>query len=63
MVVISHSIRLNGLTGIALTKMDVLTGISPLKICIGYELDGVVTDRVPADIGDLERVIPSVQGG
>ena len=58
MVVISYSIRLNGLTGIALTKMDVLTGISPLKICIGYELDGVVTDRVPADIGDLERVIP-----
>ena len=58
MVVISYSIRLNGLTGIALTKMDVLTGISPLKICLGYELDGVVTDRVPADIGDLERVIP-----
>jgi len=58
MVVISYSIHLNGLTGIALTKMDVLTGISPLKICLGYELDGVVTDRVPADIGDLERVIP-----
>ncbi|MBM3302286.1 MAG: adenylosuccinate synthase, partial [Deltaproteobacteria bacterium] len=35
-VVLNHSIRLNGVTGIALTKMDVLTGISPLKICIGY---------------------------
>lgn len=58
LVVVNHSIRLNGLTGIALTKMDVLTGISPLKICTGYELDGQVMQRVPADTKDLERVIP-----
>ncbi len=54
----NHSVRLNGLTGIALTKMDVLTGITPLKICTGYELDGKVIDRVPADINDLERLKP-----
>jgi len=58
MIVINHSIRLNGLTGIALTKMDVLTGISPIKICIAYELDGRTVKRVPADGEDLERVIP-----
>jgi adenylosuccinate synthase len=58
LVVVNHSVRLNGLTGIALTKMDVLTGISPLKICTGYELDGKVIDRVPADISDLERLKP-----
>jgi adenylosuccinate synthase len=58
LVVVNHSVRLNGLTGIALTKMDVLTGISPLKICTGYELDGQVIDRVPASIGDLERLVP-----
>ncbi|MEI8182077.1 MAG: adenylosuccinate synthase [Desulfomonile sp.] len=58
MIVINHSIRLNGLTGIALTKMDVLTGISPIKICTAYELDGRTVNRVPADGEDLERVIP-----
>jgi adenylosuccinate synthase len=58
LVVVNHSVRLNGLTGIALTKMDVLTGISPLKICTGYELDGQAIDRVPADIKDLERLVP-----
>lgn len=58
LVVVNHSVRLNGLTGIALTKMDVLTGISPLKICTAYELDGQVIDRVPAAIGDLERLVP-----
>jgi adenylosuccinate synthase len=58
MVVLNHSVRLNGITGIALTKMDVLTGINPIKICIGYDLDGKPIDRVPADMGDLERVVP-----
>lgn len=57
-VVVNHSVRLNGLTGIALTKMDVLTGISPLKICISYELNGDVIDWVPAHIEDLENVVP-----
>jgi adenylosuccinate synthase len=45
--------------------MDVLTGISPLKIAVSYELDGKTTDRVPADIEDLGRVVPKykeVQG-
>ncbi len=58
LVVLNHSVRLNGLNGIAVTKLDVLTGISPLKICTSYELDGQTLDRVPADIGELERVKP-----
>jgi adenylosuccinate synthase len=58
LVVVNHSIRLNGLNGIALTKMDVLTGISPLRVCTAYELDGKVIDRVPADINDLEHLTP-----
>ncbi len=57
-VVVNHSVRLNGLTGIALTKMDVLTGTSPIRICTGYELDGQVIDRVPGNVQDLERVTP-----
>ncbi len=58
LVLVNHSIRLNGLTGIALTKMDVLTGISPLRIATGYELDGKVIDRVPADIHDFDKLVP-----
>ncbi|MFH1113611.1 MAG: adenylosuccinate synthase [Pseudomonadota bacterium] len=58
LVVLNHSVRLNGLNGIAVTKLDVLTGISPLKVCTSYELDGQTLDRVPADIGELERVKP-----
>ncbi|MCA1960481.1 MAG: adenylosuccinate synthase [Desulfomonile sp.] len=58
MVVVNHSVQLNGLTGIVLTKMDVLTGISPIKFAVAYELDGKVIDRVPADINDLERAVP-----
>jgi adenylosuccinate synthase len=58
MVVLNHSVRLNGLNGIALTKMDVLTGISPLRICTSYEIDGQAMDRVPSDIHDLDRAKP-----
>jgi adenylosuccinate synthase len=58
LVVLNHSIRLNGLTGLALTKLDVLTGISPIRIAIAYELDGKRLDRVPASIQDLARVKP-----
>ncbi len=58
LVVVNHSVRLNGLTGICMTKMDVLTGISPIKVCVGYELDGKSFDRIPADIHDLDRIVP-----
>jgi adenylosuccinate synthase len=58
LVLVNHSIRLNGLTGIALTKMDVLTGINPIRIATAYELDGKTIDRVPADIDDFGRVTP-----
>jgi adenylosuccinate synthase len=58
LVLVNHSIRLNGLTGIALTKMDVLTGISPLRIATAYELNGKVIDRVPADINDFSKLVP-----
>lgn len=58
LVILNHSIRLNGLTGITLTKLDVLAGISPIKIATSYKLDGKVIDRVPSLIEDLNRVEP-----
>lgn len=45
MVVLKHAARLNGLTGMAITKLDVLSGLDSLNICIAYEHDG---DRLTA---------------
>lgn len=56
-VAISHGAWLNGLTGLAITKLDVLDGLAELKICTGYRLDGQIIDRVP-DTPDMARVEP-----
>jgi len=52
------SINLNGYTEIILTKLDVLSGIDPLKICIGYELDGKILDYPPEDSYELMACKP-----
>ncbi len=57
-VVLNESARLNGLTGLAITKLDVLTGLHPLKICVFYDQDGVRRDTMPATLKELERCRP-----
>ncbi len=52
------SIYLNGYTELALTKLDVLTGINPIKICVGYELDGDTIGYPPESTTDLARCKP-----
>jgi adenylosuccinate synthase len=47
--------RVNGLHGIAMTKLDVLTGFEKVKIAVGYRLDGKVLDEMPSDPEVLER--------
>jgi adenylosuccinate synthase len=58
MVALRHAVRVNGLTSIALTKLDVLAGLSEIKICTSYRLDGEVLDTVPGRRGALEKVQP-----
>jgi adenylosuccinate synthase len=58
MVVLRGAVRLNGLTGLAVTKVDVLTGTDPVRICTAYKIRGKVTDRVPADQGGLSACEP-----
>jgi adenylosuccinate synthase len=53
-----YAVMLNGVTGIALTKMDVLDEFETLKICTAYELDGEVIEDMPSDSDDLARVKP-----
>jgi len=58
LVVIRDSVRINGLTGLAVTKLDVLTGLERLKICVEYELDGKRLQARPASIKALARCRP-----
>lgn len=50
--------RLSGIDALALTKLDVLEGIDPVKICVGYRLAGRTLDEMPLDIDDLSSVEP-----
>jgi adenylosuccinate synthase len=60
-VLVRQAARLNGLTGIALTKLDVLTGMNPLRICTGYRADGQRFTRVPASTRLLEAAVPEYE--
>ena len=55
---VRQSVATNGITGIALTKLDVLDGLDELKICVGYKLDGEEIDHLPASMGQQARVEP-----
>ncbi len=57
-VVVKHAVATSGVDALALTKLDVLTGLDPLRICVAYELDGLRRDTVPATSRAWERVQP-----
>jgi adenylosuccinate synthase len=56
--VVRQACRINGLTDIALTKTDVLSGYEKLPVCIAYEIDGKTYDTVPASLKDYGRAKP-----
>jgi len=58
-VVLRHTKRVSGLSYLAVTLLDVLTGIDELKIAISYTLNGEVIDRIPADIEDFSLCTPN----
>ena len=47
MVVLNYSHKLNGFTDLALTRLDIMHDIDPIKVCTGYEIDGQLTDNYP----------------
>jgi len=55
---VRQSVALNGIEGVALTKLDVLDGFKTLKICTGYELDGRRVDYLPAGLKDQAALKP-----
>ena len=57
--------RLNGLTGLAVTKLDVLGGLDSLNICTGYEYQGKTLDYFPGDLqilGDCKPIYETLPG-
>jgi len=56
--VVRYSVRVNGLTGLAVTKLDVLDGFAEIPVGVGYDVDGFVSDELPGQVEALERVQP-----
>ena len=57
-VLVRQTIKISGIDGIALTKLDVLDELDEIKMCIAYELDGKKIDYLPASIDDQLKVKP-----
>jgi adenylosuccinate synthase len=55
---LKRSAQVNGLTGLCITKLDVLDGLKELKLCVGYELDGHETDILPLGADEISRCVP-----
>jgi adenylosuccinate synthase len=58
LVMLRDSIRYNGLTSICVTKLDVLTGLDKVRICVAYDLNGERIDHMPADLKTLAQCEP-----
>ena len=60
-VALNYALRTNGVTAVALTKLDVLSGFEKVKICTGYGYNGSVTKEFPASLSVLEDCEPSYE--
>ncbi len=58
MVMLKNAARLNGLTGLVITKLDVLDDLEEIKICTGYEVDGKTITHFPPSINALKNIVP-----
>ena len=57
-VLVRQTIKVSGINGIALTKLDVLDELDEIKMCVAYELDGKKVDYLPAAVDDQLKVKP-----
>lgn len=57
-VVVRYATRINGLTDICLTKLDVLSGYPRIPVCVAYEIDGVRTEEMPLDQAGFAKAVP-----
>jgi len=62
---LKRSIQINGVTGLCVTKLDVLDGLKELKICTGYKFNGLVVDLLPMgadEVADCEPILETMAG-
>jgi len=55
---LKRSVQLNGVSGLCITKLDVLDGAESLKICVGYDMDGEMSEILPVGAEELARCVP-----
>ncbi len=61
LVLLRYAIRVNGFTEMAITKLDILTGMPSLNVCYSYEFNGKRFDELPAGLGSLGEVQPVLE--
>ncbi|MHC4946534.1 MAG: adenylosuccinate synthase, partial [Planctomycetota bacterium] len=57
-VIVRQSARMNGMTGLVITKLDVLDGVDPIRICVGYTCGDEEYEGVPSGLAELEGCTP-----
>lgn len=57
-VILKHAVNINGLTDIALTKIDILSGLQEIPICVAYKVDGQQIDYVPSSVKENQNIEP-----
>jgi adenylosuccinate synthase len=60
-LVVRYATRVNGLSDLAVTKLDVLDTLDRLGVCVGYEVDGELHEEFPGDLATLDRVTPKYE--
>lgn len=58
LVALRHARDINGFTGLALTKLDVLSGLEEIQVCTGYEIKGKIFKTIPSDLSLFEHIKP-----
>jgi len=53
-----YSARVNGVTDFVMTKLDVLTGLTTIPVCVAYDVEGVRVDEVPVSQSDFHHAVP-----
>lgn len=57
-VALKYAVRLNGTEYLAITKIDVLTGLDSIKVCVGYDIDGTEVKTIPANAETYSKATP-----
>ena len=61
LVLLRYAMRINAFTHLAITKLDILTGMPVIRLCVGYQRDGVVYDDLPLGLYQMEEYTPVYQ--